>query len=131
MNKDSFANKLVREILARIFTGEYAIDSRLPPERAWAIEFSISRGTVRQALGILAELGVIAIRRGSGVYVQGLSQSGILTDYLPRGIARVNLEDILSPQGHRDSGGIAGLQANIGLGAQRTRKTDRRYGGEF
>ena len=30
MDKDSLANKLVREILARIFAGEYAGDSRLP-----------------------------------------------------------------------------------------------------
>ena len=34
VDKDSLANKLVREILSRIFAGEYAIDSRLPPERA-------------------------------------------------------------------------------------------------
>jgi GntR family transcriptional regulator, transcriptional repressor for pyruvate dehydrogenase complex len=95
VNKDSLANKLVREILARIFAGEYAIDSRLPPERALCDEFHISRGTVRQAWGILAELGVIEVRHGSGAYVQGLSQLGIPADYLPPEIAKVSLEDIL------------------------------------
>jgi GntR family transcriptional regulator, transcriptional repressor for pyruvate dehydrogenase complex len=95
VDKDSLANKLVREILARIFAGEYAIDSRLPPERALSDEFHISRGTVRQALGILAELGVIAVRHGSGAYVQSLSQFGIPADYLPPEIAKVSLEDIL------------------------------------
>ena len=95
MDKDSLANKLVREILARIFAGEYAINSRLPPERSLTDEFHVSRGTVRQALGVLAELGVIAVRHGSGAYVRSLSQFGIPPNYLPPEIAKVRLEDIL------------------------------------
>jgi GntR family transcriptional repressor for pyruvate dehydrogenase complex len=50
---------------------------------------------VRQALGILAELGVIAVRHGSGAYVQSLSQFGIPANYLPPEIAKVSLKDIL------------------------------------
>ena len=95
MDKDSLANKVVREMLARMFSGEYAIRSRLPPERTLCDEFRISRGTVRQALGILAKLGVIAVRHGSGAYVQSLSQFGIPADYLPPEIAKVSLADIL------------------------------------
>ena len=95
MDKDSLANRLVREILARVFSGEYAIGSRLAPERGLCDEFHISRGTVRQALGILAELGVIAVRHGSGAYVQSLSQFGIPASYLPAEIAKVRLGDIL------------------------------------
>ena len=95
MNKDSLANQLVREILARIVAGEYTTDSRLPSERALGDEFRISRGTVRQAWGILAELGVIEIRQGSGAYVQSLPQFGIPTRYLPPEITSVTMEDIL------------------------------------
>lgn len=95
MDKDSLTNKLVREILARIIAGECAINSRLPPERALCDEFHVSRGTVRQALSILAELNVIAVRHGSGAYVQSLSQFGIPADYLPPEISKVSLEDIL------------------------------------
>lgn len=95
MDKDLLTNKLVREILARIFAGQYAIDARLPSERALGEEFHVSRGSIREALGILAQLGVIAIRRGSGAYVRSLSQFGIPNDYLPREIAAVDLQDIL------------------------------------
>ena len=95
MNKDSLANKLVREILGRIFSGEYAVDAKLPPERALSEEFHVSRGTVREALGSLAELAVVAVRHGSGAYVQSPSQFGIPASYLPPGIANVSLEDIL------------------------------------
>jgi GntR family transcriptional regulator, transcriptional repressor for pyruvate dehydrogenase complex len=95
MDRDSLTNKLVREILARILAGEYAIDSRLPSERALGDELRISRGTVRQALNILAELDVIEVRHGSGAYVRGLSQCGSLINYLPPEMDRVALEDIL------------------------------------
>jgi GntR family transcriptional regulator, transcriptional repressor for pyruvate dehydrogenase complex len=95
VDRDSLANKLVREILARIAAGEYATGSRLPAERAIGDEFHISRGTVRQALGILAELRVIEVRHGSGAYVRSLPQLGIPTRYLPPEITKVNLEDIL------------------------------------
>jgi GntR family transcriptional regulator, transcriptional repressor for pyruvate dehydrogenase complex len=95
VDKDSLANRLVREILARIFSGEYAVGARLPPERALSEDFRISRGTVRQALGILAELRAIAVRHGSGAYVQSLSQFGIPADYLPPEISNVSLDDIL------------------------------------
>jgi DNA-binding FadR family transcriptional regulator len=95
MDKDSLANKVVREILGRIFSGEYAAHSRLPSERALSEEFQISRGTVRDALGSLAELGVIAVRHGSGAYVQSPSQFGIPAIYLPPEIAKISLEDIL------------------------------------
>ncbi len=130
VNKDSLANKLVREILARIFAGEYTINSRLPPERALGDEFSISRGTVRQALGMLAALGVISTRHGSGAYVQSLSQFGIPMDYLPREIAKVNLEDILCAARPSRPLRQGSLRADIRRRTQRNRETDRPYGGE-
>jgi GntR family transcriptional regulator, transcriptional repressor for pyruvate dehydrogenase complex len=95
VDRDSLTNKLVREILARIAAGEDATGSRLPAERALGDAFHISRGTVRQALGALAELGVIEIRQGSGAYVQSLPQSDIPARYLPPEITRVTLDDIL------------------------------------
>ena len=95
MNKDSLANKLVREILTRIVSGECATDARLPSERALCEEFHLSRGTVREALSTLTELGAIEVRHGSGTYVRSLSQRGVPDDYLPPGIAKVSLEEIL------------------------------------
>lgn len=95
MDKEILANKLIREILARILAGEYAVGSRLPSERALSEEFRISRGTVRQALSSLTELNVVQIRHGSGAYVQNLSHCDRLTDYLPPEIGHAGLADIL------------------------------------
>lgn len=123
MKKESLVHKMVREILARIFSGEYPVDSRLPSERVLSEEFGTSRGTVRQALGSLAELGVIAIRHGSGNYVQDFPKRDIPSMYLPPEIAKVSLEDILCARKAIET--IAGELACENAGASDLKKLDR------
>jgi GntR family uxuAB operon transcriptional repressor len=53
----------------RVKGGEYAVNERLPPERALAEGFGVARGTVREALSQLAEEGLVDVRPGSGTYV--------------------------------------------------------------
>lgn len=57
---------LIREIAA----GYLADGSRLPPERDMAANLGISVGTLRKALGDLAEKGMIIRVQGSGNYVR-------------------------------------------------------------
>ena len=49
--------------------GELLRGERLPPERAFADQFGVSRGTVRDALRRLEEGGFVEKRPGSGTYV--------------------------------------------------------------
>ena len=49
--------------------GEFAVGARLPSERELALQFGISRATVREALIALEVDGRVRIRVGSGVYV--------------------------------------------------------------
>ncbi len=53
----------------RIAGGELLNGERLPPERAFAEQFGVSRGTVRDALRRLEEAGFVEKRPGSGTYV--------------------------------------------------------------
>lgn len=62
-------HEVVKGIIARINEGEYSPGSRLPPERALAEEFDVSRVTLREALVSLQTLGHIEVRKRSGVYV--------------------------------------------------------------
>ena len=57
---------LIREIAA----GHLADGARLPPEREMAVELGISVGTLRKALGDLAEKGMLERVQGSGNYVR-------------------------------------------------------------
>ncbi len=54
----------------RVVAGEYAPGDRIPSERELAVEFDISRPTVRQALDVLRVEGVLIAEHGRGVFVR-------------------------------------------------------------
>ncbi len=49
--------------------GEYAVGSRMPPERDLALQLGVSRPSVREALIALEVEGLVEVRMGSGIYV--------------------------------------------------------------
>lgn len=50
--------------------GEFAVGSRLPPERDLAQQLGVSRPSVREALIALEVEGLVEVRMGSGIYVR-------------------------------------------------------------
>lgn len=54
-----------------IQNGEFAVGSRLPPERDLAAKMGVSRPSVREALIALEVEGLIEVRMGSGIFVIG------------------------------------------------------------
>jgi DNA-binding FadR family transcriptional regulator len=59
-------------ILARLATGEFPVGSRLPTERKLADAYGVSRASVREAVVALEMIGVLELRKGSGIYVVSL-----------------------------------------------------------
>lgn len=60
----------VREmVLAHIRDAPLHPGDRLPPERALALAWSVSRASVRAAIAQLADDGVLTVRQGSGTFV--------------------------------------------------------------
>lgn len=53
----------------RILTGTYGYGEKMPTERVMAISFGTSRATLREALRLLEQGGLIHRRVGSGTYV--------------------------------------------------------------
>ncbi len=66
---DSAPMRLATELREKILRGQYRDGQRLPAERYLAEQHGLSRGTVREALSLLEQGGLIARRRGSGNYV--------------------------------------------------------------
>lgn len=62
-------------ICARIFNGDYKDGENLPPERALAKSLDVSRVTVRKALALLEDDGIIERVQGSGNRIR-LAQAG-------------------------------------------------------
>jgi GntR family transcriptional regulator len=65
------ALRAYRQLDQLLREGRYPVGSRLPAERAMARQLGISRATLRQALGALAEGGRVEAAPGSGWYVRG------------------------------------------------------------
>lgn len=71
---------------------------KLPPESAIMAQQNVSRQTVRQALAILADEGLIEKRRGSGTYISGSHstsiQIAVIASYLSDYIFPTLLRDV-------------------------------------
>lgn len=64
------AQAITSALAARIIDNDLEAGSWLPPERELAEEYEADRSTVRRALRLLAEQGLIAIRPGEGTQVR-------------------------------------------------------------
>jgi GntR family transcriptional regulator len=71
MTGESLYRKVVDDIKAAIAVGAYPPGALLPSEAELAEQYSVSRGTVRQAFAALRADGVIASRRGARRVVIG------------------------------------------------------------
>lgn len=61
--------QIADQLRGLIERGEYAVGTRLPPERELAQQLGVSRPSVREALIALEVEGLVEVRMGSGVYV--------------------------------------------------------------
>ena len=61
--------QVVRQICDRIRAGELLPGQKLPTEQALSESFGVSRAVIREAIKVLASLGMVESRQGSGTYV--------------------------------------------------------------
>lgn len=73
---DKLYRRVTDAILQRLAQGEFPVGSRLPTERELAETYTISRTTVREAMVALEMMGVVEMRKGSGIYVASLRMPG-------------------------------------------------------
>lgn len=67
--RPSLPSAVAAELSARIRSGEFAPGSKLPSEPRLAQMFSVSRNTVREAIGVLREQSLVVPRQGLGTFV--------------------------------------------------------------
>jgi GntR family transcriptional regulator, transcriptional repressor for pyruvate dehydrogenase complex len=62
--------QVVQQIRDRIRAGTLVSGQKLPTERELAESFGVSRGVIREAIKVLASMGLVESRQGSGTYVR-------------------------------------------------------------
>jgi GntR family transcriptional regulator len=72
LRQPALAHQVLDILSARISSGVYAPGSLLPPEMTLAGELEVSRATIRRAMDLLVERGLVHRRQGVGTYVARL-----------------------------------------------------------
>lgn len=85
VNKYSISEQVARQIRCQILNDRLLPGSRLPAERELAKQFGTNRNTLREAIRLLEEEGLIRVRQGGGMEVLDYRRSGgihLLAHYL-------------------------------------------------
>lgn len=85
ISKKSVCERVIDQIKGSIANGELKPGDKLPSERTLADLFSVSRGTVREALRVLQYVGILEVRINDGTYLSrnlNLVADQVRTSYL-------------------------------------------------
>lgn len=73
---DRLYQELARQLIGELERGAYPVGSRLPAERELAVQYNVSRPTVREAIIAMEVQGLVEVRIGSGAYVLRIPGAG-------------------------------------------------------
>lgn len=69
IDSGSIVDKIIDRIVKAIAAGQFKVGEKLPSEFILMEELNVGRNSLREAMKILATLGVVTIKRGDGTYV--------------------------------------------------------------
>jgi DNA-binding FadR family transcriptional regulator len=76
IKRESLADAVVNKLQHQIATNHYKIGERLPSEPELMQQFGVGRSTIREAIRILANKGLIRVQQGLGTFVE-LQQNSV------------------------------------------------------
>jgi len=91
IQRRSLADAVVSKLQQQLSLGIYQPGDKLPSEPELMVQFGVGRSTIREAIRILSNTGILSVRQGSGTIVQ--SQKGI-TEPLQQRLRRAGTADL-------------------------------------
>lgn len=92
VSKEHLYVKVVGAIIEHIRQGEMKVGDKLPSERQLAAMLSTGRNTVREAIRVLQDEGILRVESGSGAYIQREPPED---DAMRLKLMKVNYRDLL------------------------------------
>lgn len=92
LTKTTLADTAVEAIRSEILARRWLIGEKLPNEASLSAMLSVSRGTIREAVRVLASQGYLETRQGSGTYVRSTADFGRPLDMARRAGLRDQFE---------------------------------------
>lgn len=84
IRKRSLAEELAARLQEEIAAGIFGIGEKLPPEPELMRIFGVGRSTVREAVRILSDLGLLRVRQGAGTFVVSRNAPDLMAQRLKR-----------------------------------------------
>ena len=76
LSKTNLADTAISAIRDEILAKRWSVGDKLPNEAALSAMLSVSRGTIREAVRVLASQGYLETRQGSGTYILSTTDAG-------------------------------------------------------
>ncbi|HEY4385145.1 MAG TPA: GntR family transcriptional regulator, partial [Ktedonobacteraceae bacterium] len=67
--RQSLVNQVLNYLQQQIASGTFSVGSKLPAESELMAHLTVGRSTVREAMQVLAHMGLVEVRAGDGTYV--------------------------------------------------------------
>ena len=90
VRRSGLADQVIENLRALIGGGTYRIGDRLPPEADLCTMFGVGRSTLREAMRVLANRGMVDVRHGGGTFVAAM----VPRETFEERIGRAALEDV-------------------------------------
>lgn len=94
IQKKSVAQSVGEQLEKLINSGKYSPGDKLPTEPQLMKIFGVGRSSIREAIRILSNIGIINVRQGAGTFVSEQSSSTIGVDKKIRSADRRDLEEV-------------------------------------
>lgn len=91
INKLSLADKVAAKIQEQVLLGKYKLAEKLPIEPELMKSFGVGRSTIREAIKILANTGLLRVQQGAGTFVAKATASN---EPFEQRIKRTNIKDL-------------------------------------
>ncbi|HTI07283.1 MAG TPA: FadR/GntR family transcriptional regulator [Puia sp.] len=91
LQRHNLADAVVSKLQQQLSLGEYQAGQKLPSEPELMEQFGVGRSTIREAIRILANTGLLSVRQGSGTFVE--MQNGI-AEPLSQRLRRADARDL-------------------------------------
>ncbi|MDA6068322.1 FadR family transcriptional regulator [Flavobacterium sp. AC] len=91
INKKSLAEEVASKLQEQIALGHYKINEKLPIEAELMKSFGVGRSSIREAMKLLANSGLLRIQQGVGTFVQEVTNT---REPMDQRFKRASLEDL-------------------------------------
>ena len=69
VEKKTLADEVSEQIQKRIVSGEMSVGSKLPTEKELSDMYGVGRSTIREAVSVLSNIGLLRVMQGKGTFV--------------------------------------------------------------